>query len=111
LIDLREAKKRDVEAAAVVEIELVGLVDHRLRVDRCAITARTCDITFGTRKRTLTGREANEVGLRFSLQARRLRAPPARTSKAFRSWNARLNPNEIMKKASGGAEWKFKTGQ
>jgi hypothetical protein len=36
LIGLREAQKRDVEAAAVVEIELVGLVDHRLRVDRCA---------------------------------------------------------------------------
>ena len=36
MIGLREAQKRDVEAAAVVEIELVGLVDHRLCVDRCA---------------------------------------------------------------------------
>ena len=36
LIGLCEAQKCDVEAATVVEIELVGLVDHRLRVDRCA---------------------------------------------------------------------------
>src|ERR1700731_2412638 len=31
------------------------------RTSNFDITARTCDLTFGVRKRTLTGREANEV--------------------------------------------------
>ena len=35
-IGLREAEERDVEPAAVVEVELVGLVDDGLRVDRRA---------------------------------------------------------------------------
>ena len=35
-IDLRQSEKGDVETAAVVEVELVGLIDHRLRVDRGA---------------------------------------------------------------------------
>ena len=30
-VGLREAEERDVEPAAVVEVELVGLVDDRLR--------------------------------------------------------------------------------
>ena len=30
------------------------------RTSNVDITARTCDLTFGVRKRTLTGREANE---------------------------------------------------
>src|SRR5438132_1577773 len=32
-IGLGEAEKRDVEPTAVVEIELIGLIDHRLGVD------------------------------------------------------------------------------
>src|ERR1700712_1175524 len=35
-IRLRETQERNVEAAAVVEIELVGLIDDRLRVGRGA---------------------------------------------------------------------------
>ena len=36
LVGLREAEKREVETAAVVEVELVRLVDHRLRIGRRA---------------------------------------------------------------------------
>jgi hypothetical protein len=32
------------------------------RVSNVDITSRSCELTFGSRKRTLTGREANEVG-------------------------------------------------
>src|SRR4030095_7358735 len=35
-VGLRQAEEGDVEAAAVVEVELVGLVDDRLGVDRPA---------------------------------------------------------------------------
>ena len=35
-VDLRQAEEGEVEAAAVVEVELVGLVDDRLRVGRGA---------------------------------------------------------------------------
>ena len=31
------------------------------RVSNVDITSRSCDLTFGSRKRTLTGREANEI--------------------------------------------------
>jgi hypothetical protein len=32
------------------------------RVSNVDITSRSCELSFGARKRTLTGREANEVG-------------------------------------------------
>jgi len=32
------------------------------RVSNVHITSRNCDLSFGSRKRTLTGREANELG-------------------------------------------------
>ena len=35
-VDLRQTEKRHVEPAAVVEVELIRLVDHRLGVDRGA---------------------------------------------------------------------------
>ena len=45
LVDLGEGQKGEIEAAAVVEIELVGLIDHRLivarqRPARCRLPAR-----------------------------------------------------------------------
>jgi hypothetical protein len=42
------------------------------RTSNVDIAARTCDLTFGVRKRTLTGRETNEfsaTALRFHLRA------------------------------------------
>jgi hypothetical protein len=43
------------------------------RVSNVDITQRSCELTFGARKRTLTGREANEVSAARSIPTRSCR--------------------------------------
>jgi hypothetical protein len=59
------------------------------RTSNVDITARTCDLTFGDRKRTLSGREANEVSATGLTAGASSEGPLARSLKAFRSWSAR----------------------
>ena len=61
--------KISVDAASVV-----------CRVSNVDITSRSCELNFGARKRTLTGREANEVGATMAAAV----APGAMPSGAVR---------------------------
>jgi len=60
------------------------------RVSNVDITSRSCELTFGPRKRTLTGREANEIGATAAVDGVPSEGGgPARASKASRSCGAR----------------------
>jgi hypothetical protein len=79
------------------------------RFSNVDITARTCELTFGTHKRTLKGREANEL----TATAAAADIPSgvaagsviARVSKLV----CTLDPGEIKQKAGGGAACSFET--
>ena len=58
------------------------------RTNNVDITTRTCDLTFGVRKRTLTGREANEVSATGLTAVRREREIASSSLKPFRSRTA-----------------------
>ena len=81
------------------------------RVSNVDITSRSCELTFGSRKRTLTGRDANEV---FATAAAAGIAAEGAAGSSIRSvskLHCTIDPNAIMQKAGGGAECSFETGQ
>ena len=81
------------------------------RTSNVDITARTCDLTFGSRKRTLTGREANEVGATGLTAGASSEGAAGSIVESILKLECTIDPNEIMKKAGGGAECTFKRGQ
>jgi hypothetical protein len=62
------------------------------------ITSRSCDLTFSVGKRSLHGREANELSATATVES-------------FSKLDCTIDPNEIMKKAGGGAQCTFEAGQ
>jgi hypothetical protein len=52
------------------------------RVSNVHITSRNCDLSFGSRKRTLTGREVNELGATTAVPGIPPRKPQAQAPKA-----------------------------
>jgi hypothetical protein len=81
------------------------------RTSNVDITARTCDLNFGTRKRTLTGREANEISATGLTAGASSEGAAGSIVESISKLECTIDPNEIMKKAGGGAECKFETGQ
>src|SRR5262245_42110270 len=59
------------------------------RVSNVDITSRSCELNFGARKRTLSGRDANEVGATMAAAGIPPREPRARGSKASPNCAAR----------------------
>jgi hypothetical protein len=81
------------------------------RTSTVDITSRSCELTFGAGKRTLKGREANEL---FATLAAAGVAPGGAAGSIVENVTmlaCTLEPNEIEKKAGGGAECSFMTGQ
>jgi hypothetical protein len=81
------------------------------RTSNVNITTRSCDLTFGVRKRTLTGREANEVSATGLAAGASSEGAAGSTVENISKLDCTIDPNEIMKKASGGAQCTFETGQ
>jgi hypothetical protein len=81
------------------------------RTSNVNITARTCDLTFGVRKRTLTGREANEVSATGLTAGASSEGAAGSIIESISKLDCTIDPNEIMKKAGGGAQCTFETGQ
>ena len=81
------------------------------RTSNVDITARTCDLTFGSCKRTLTGREANEVSATGLTAGASSEGAAGSIVESILKLECTIDPNEIMKKAGGGAECTFKRGQ
>jgi hypothetical protein len=75
------------------------------------ITSRRCDLSFGAGKRSLGGRDANEL---FATLAAVGVAPEGATGSMIESVTklaCAIQPNEISLKAGGGARCTFETGQ
>jgi hypothetical protein len=81
------------------------------RVSNVDITQRSCELTFGTRKRTLTGREANEVGATAAATGVPSEGAAGSSIESISKLRCTIDPNEIMQKAGGGANCNFETGQ
>jgi len=80
------------------------------RTGNIDITARTCELSFGTGKRTLTGRGANEIsstGLAAGISPEGAAGSMIQSSSKL---ECTIDPIEIMKKAGGGADCTFETG-
>ena len=81
------------------------------RVSNVDITSRSCELTFGSRKRTLTGREANEVGATAAAAGVPSEGAAGSSIESISKLRCTIDPNEIMQKAGGGANCIFETGQ
>lgn len=81
------------------------------RVSNVDITQRSCDLSFGSRKRTLTGREANEVGATAAVAGAPSEGAAGSSIESISKLRCTIDPNEIMQKAGGGANCSFETGQ
>jgi hypothetical protein len=81
------------------------------RVSNVDITQRSCELTFGSRKRTLTGREANEVGATAAAAGVPSEGAGGSSIESISKLRCSIDPNEIMQKAGGGANCNFETGQ
>ena len=81
------------------------------RVSNVDITSRSCELSFGPRKRTLTGREANEVGATMATAGVPAEGAAGSSIEAISKLRCTIDPNEIMQKAGGGATCTFDAGQ
>ena len=81
------------------------------RVSNIDITSRSCELTFGSRKRTLTGREANEVGATAAAAGVPSEGAAGSSIESISKLRCTIDPNEIKQKAGGGANCTFETGQ
>lgn len=80
------------------------------RISNVDITARSCELTFKGAKQTITGRRANEI---FATEAMAGIAPDGAAgsvSESLSKLTCTLDPAEIRKKAGGGADCSFETG-
>jgi hypothetical protein len=81
------------------------------RVSNVDITQRSCELTFGARKRTLTGREANEVSATAVAAGVPSEGAAGSSIESISKLRCTIDPNEIMQKAGGGANCNFETWQ
>jgi hypothetical protein len=81
------------------------------RVSNVDITSRSCELSFGSRKRTLTGREANEIGATAAAAGVPSEGAAGSSIESVSKLRCTIDPNEIMQKAGGGAQCSFETGQ
>ena len=81
------------------------------RVSNVDITSRSCELNFGPRKRTLTGRDANEVGATMAAAGIPSEGAAGSSIESISKLRCTIDPNEIMQKAGGGAQCSFETGQ
>jgi hypothetical protein len=81
------------------------------RVSNVDITQRSCDLSFGSRKRRLTGREANELGATAAAAGVPSEGAAGSSIESISKLRCTIDPNEIMQKAGGGADCSFETRQ
>ena len=75
------------------------------------ITARSCDLVFKSHKRTLTGRDANEVYGTLAIAGVASEGTAGSIAASIMKLECTIDPMVIKQKAGGGAECTFETGQ
>jgi hypothetical protein len=79
------------------------------RVSDVDIVARTCDLTFKTGKRTVAGRQANEIYATAAAAGVLSEGTTGSTIESISKLECTIDPNEIKQRAGGGAECSFET--
>lgn len=79
------------------------------------ITMRSCELTFSARNRSwkqpLTGFRANEISSTALAAGATSKGAAGSINENLSKIECAIDPNEIMKKAGGGAECTFETGK
>lgn len=80
------------------------------RVSTVDVTQRSCDLTFRTNKRTVRGREANEIYATIAAAGVAAEDAAGSSVQSVSNLVCNIDPSEIRRKAGGGAECTFDTG-
>jgi hypothetical protein len=75
------------------------------------ITMRSCEVTFAHGKRSLTGPQANEISATALTAGATSEGAAGSMIENLSNLVCTIDPNEIMKKAGGGAQCTFETGK
>jgi|ERR1700678_466615 hypothetical protein len=75
------------------------------------ITSPSCELTFGAGKRSLKGREANELYATLAAAGVASEGAAGSIVESVTKLVCTLDPGEIKQKAGGGADCSFMTGQ
>lgn len=81
------------------------------RVGNVDITARSCELTFDKGKRTLTGREANEVNATLTAAGATAQGAAGSIIQTVTKLSCTLDQDVIRNHAGGGADCSFATDQ
>jgi hypothetical protein len=81
------------------------------RASNVVITARTCELAFGAGKRSLEGREANELAATLVAAGVAPEGAAGSIVESVTKLACTIDPTEIRQKAGGGAQCAFETGQ
>jgi hypothetical protein len=81
------------------------------RVGNVDITARSCEITFKKGKRTLKGRQANEVNATLTAAGAIAEGAAGSMIQTVTKLSCTLEPNVIKDHSGGGADCSFATDQ
>ena len=74
------------------------------RTGNVDITARSCEVTFKTKKQTLNGREANELFATEALAGIPSNGAAGSNFESLSKLNCTLDPAQLKQKAGGGVE-------
>jgi hypothetical protein len=96
--------KTDVPYAKKISITADKIV---CRIGNVDITARSCELTFGTTKRTFAGREAGELYATQALAGVPSDGAAGSVSESLLKLNCTLDPAQIKQKAGAGAECSY----
>ena len=91
-----------------ITVAAVSIVCRASNVD---ITSRSCDLTFKTNKRSIHGRQANELYATIAVAGVASEGAAGSVVESLSNLTCTLDPNEIKQKAGGGADCMFETGQ
>jgi hypothetical protein len=97
---VRAGKKLTVTAESII-----------CRVGNVDITARSCEMTFDKGKRSLKGREANEVNATLTAAGAIAQGAAGSMIETITKLSCTLDPNVIKDNSGGGADCSFATDQ
>ena len=81
------------------------------RTSNVDIAARSCELTFKVSKKTIKGREANEVNATSATAGVVAEGAAGSNIASFSKLNCSIDAREIRQKAGSGAQCSFETGK
>jgi hypothetical protein len=108
MIRLFEGKSVIIPRVNKITVAADSIVCKMSNVD---ITARSCDLVFKSHKRTLTGRDANEVYGTLALAGVASEGAAGSIAASITKLECTIDPKVIKQKAGGGADCTFESGQ